>query len=152
MLTIQLRNIGLSVFDSNSIFEEPSKLRFVNKNRELFEITIGYKQNTQIHQVSLSKMGTYAVARGRGALEEMGHKRLGRSDGQKYYLKTLGIRQIVPTKFGKLKGTICRKKFGKLSFTFDKLGFDKLSSCKLSLTLIQIIVLLSRTYFPSIHH
>ena len=43
------------------------------------------------------------------------------------FLKTLGIRQIVPTKFGKLKETFCRIKFGKLSFTFGKLGFDKLS-------------------------
>ena len=34
----------------------------------------------------------------------------GISDSQKHcYLKTLGIRQIVPTKFGKFKGTVCQK-------------------------------------------
>ena len=51
----------------------------------------------------------------------------GISDDQKHHLKTLGIRRIVHTKFGKFKGTICRKKFGKLFFTFGKLSFGKLS-------------------------
>ena len=32
-----------------------------------------------------------------------------------------------PYKFGKFKGTICGKKIGNLSFTFDKLSFGKLS-------------------------
>ena len=59
----------------------------------------------------------------------------GISDGQKHcYLKTVGIWQIVPTKFGKFKGTVRGKKYGKLSFKFGKLGFGKLSFGKLSLT------------------
>ena len=32
------------------------------------------------------------------------------SDGQKRYLKTLGIRQIVPTEFSKFKGQFAEKK------------------------------------------
>ena len=56
------------------------------------------------------------------------------SDGQKHgLLKTLGILKIVPTKFGKFKGTTCQK-IGKLLFTFDKFGFGQMSFGKLSLS------------------
>ena len=48
----------------------------------------------------------------------------GISDGPKQcYLKTLDIRQVVPTKFGDFKEQFVEKKIGKLSFTFGKLAF-----------------------------
>ena len=47
---------------------------------------------------------------------------------------------MVPTKFCEFKGTICRKKLGKLSFTFGKLSFGKLSFGKLSLTLASKVI------------
>ena len=69
----------------------------------------------------------------------------GISEGQKHYLKTLGIRQI--------QRTTLPKQFGKLSFTFGKLGFGEMSFGKLSLTIFLLNIggtNLSSQYFARI--
>ena len=51
----------------------------------------------------------------------------GISDGKKHcYLKPLGIRQIVLTKFGKFKRTISRKKIRQIVLRVRQIGFRQI--------------------------